>query len=56
MKGLELLSNISGKTVTLIGAGVSNMPLADFLIKRGAVLSVRDRKTENQLGERGPRS
>lgn len=52
MKGLELLSNISGKTVTLIGAGVSNMPLADFLIKRGAVLSVRDRKTENQLGER----
>lgn len=52
MKGHELLSNISGKTVTLIGAGVSNMPLASFLVERGAILSVRDKKTADELGER----
>lgn len=52
MKGLELLSNISGKTVTLIGAGVSNMPLASFLMERGAILSIRDKKNAEELGER----
>jgi len=48
----ELLSNIKGKTATLIGAGVSNMPLASYLIEKGAILSVRDKKSEEELGER----
>ena len=52
MKGIELLSSIEGKTVTLVGAGVSNMPLAAFLAERGARLTVRDKKSEEQLGER----
>lgn len=52
LKGIELLSSIEGKTVTLVGAGVSNMPLAAFLAERGARLTVRDKKSEEQLGER----
>ena len=56
LKGIELLSSIEGKTVTLVGAGVSNMPLAAFLAERGARLTVRDKKSEEQLGERAVRS
>lgn len=51
MTGNELLKNIGGMTVTLIGAGVSNTPLVRFLKERGARVTVRDRK--NDLGERG---
>ena len=52
MTGKELLSEIGTKTVTLIGAGVSNMPLASFLIARGAKLTVRDKKSFDELGDR----
>ena len=50
MTGKELLSNIGGMTVTLLGAGVSNTPLVRFLCERGAKVTVRDKKTD--LGER----
>ena len=50
MQGKELLSNIGGMTVTLLGAGVSNTPLVRFLCERGAKVTVRDKKTD--LGER----
>ncbi len=45
------LPNFKNKTVTLLGAGVSNMPLAGYLAARGATLTVRDRKSETDLGE-----
>ncbi len=51
MTGNELLKNIGGMTVTLIGAGVSNTPLVSFLTERGAHVTVRDSKDD--LGERG---
>lgn len=51
MTGNELLKNIGGMTVTLIGAGVSNTPLVRFLTERGAHVTVRDKKSD--LGERG---
>lgn len=38
------------KRIALIGAGVSNTPLAEFFSKKGALVSVRDRKTESELG------
>ena len=44
-----------GKTVVLLGAGVSNMPLAEVLANSGARLVVRDRKTLDALGESGRR-
>jgi len=40
------------KTVSLLGAGVSNMPLAAFLGELGAELTVRDMKSAEELGER----
>ena len=44
-----------GKTVVLLGAGVSNMPLARVLMEAGARLIVRDRKDMQALGEAGQR-
>ena len=36
--------NFNGKRVTVIGLGISNMPLIDYLLNEGAVVSARDRK------------
>ena len=46
------LPDFQNQTVTLLGAGISNMPLAQFLIDRGATVTVRDRKSPEELGER----
>lgn len=40
-----------GKSVSLIGAGVSNTPLAEKLAPICSKLTVRDRKTAEELGE-----
>lgn len=48
---MNILDSIKGKKVALLGAGITNMPLAGFLAERGAILTVRDQKTD--LGERG---
>jgi len=45
------LPDFQGKTAALIGAGVSNTPLAGYLVRAGARVTVRDRKAEEQLGE-----
>ena len=39
------------KKIALIGAGVSNTPLAKYFTDKGAMVSVRDKKTEAELGE-----
>lgn len=46
------LPDFRNQNVTLLGAGISNMPLAEFLIARGATVTVRDRKSPEELGER----
>lgn len=46
------LPDFQNHTVTLLGAGISNMPLAQFLIERGATVTVRDRKSPEELGDR----
>ena len=46
------LPDFQNLTVTLLGAGISNMPLAQFLIERGATVTVRDRKSPEELGDR----
>jgi len=48
---MNIIENADGKRVALLGAGISNMPLAEFLTERGAVLTVRDKKSEAELGE-----
>ncbi|MBE6709196.1 MAG: UDP-N-acetylmuramoyl-L-alanine--D-glutamate ligase [Ruminococcaceae bacterium] len=51
-----MTQNFSGMTIALIGAGVSNTPLAEFFTKKGAIVTVRDRKAEDELGEERCRS
>ncbi|MCL2518876.1 MAG: Mur ligase family protein [Oscillospiraceae bacterium] len=36
--------NFQGKTVTVVGIGVSNLPLIDFLLAHGAIVTARDIK------------
>jgi len=47
----ELTSMFCEKKVILLGAGVSNMPLAGMLHKMGARIEVRDKKTREEMGE-----
>lgn len=46
-----LKNRFNGKKVILLGAGVSNLPLSEFLISFGAEVEVRDKKTREQLGD-----
>ena len=46
----EYAEYIKGKTVSVIGLGVSNMPLIRLLHRLGADIVARDRKTAEQLG------
>lgn len=41
--------NFNGKKVTVIGLGISNMPLIDYLLNEGALVSARDRKEYDAL-------
>ena len=50
----HLLEQIfSGKSVSLLGAGISNMPLARIAAKTAEKLTVRDKKSAAELGENG---
>lgn len=47
----EFKNFIKGKNVAVVGIGVSNIPLINFLVKLGATVTAFDKKTEKQLGE-----
>ncbi len=47
------MPQFQNRSVVLLGAGVSNMPLAAYLKNLGASVTVRDQKTETELGESG---
>ncbi len=55
MKNTEavLKDRFYGKKAVLLGAGVSNLPLAEFLADFGAQVEVRDKKTKKELGDDG---
>lgn len=42
---------IRGKKTAVVGIGISNTPLIDFLVQLGAEVSAFDRKKEGELGE-----
>ncbi len=42
---------IKSKTVTVVGLGISNVPVIDFLLDAGATVTGRDKKTEEALGD-----
>ncbi len=49
---LEAFRNaIRGKTVSVVGLGISNTPVIDFLLSCGAQIVGRDRKTADALGD-----
>ena len=47
----EFKKFISGKNVAVVGIGVSNIPLINFLVKLGANVTGFDMKSEEALGE-----
>ncbi|MBQ8186730.1 MAG: UDP-N-acetylmuramoyl-L-alanine--D-glutamate ligase [Clostridia bacterium] len=50
---IQLEQYFAGKDVTLLGAGVSNMPLAEVCARCANSLTVRDMKSAEELGENG---
>ena len=47
----EFKSFINGNNVAVVGIGVSNIPLINFLVKLGAEVTAFDMKEENELGK-----
>ncbi len=42
---------LTGKRISILGMGISNMPVLDFLSDCGAVITACDRETEDQMDE-----
>ena len=51
----KLLSYINGRATAILGLGVSNLPLAEFLCDAGISLTVYDKKPLSELGEAAAR-
>lgn len=49
----QFLQMISGKSVAFCGIGRSHMPLMELFQKKGAVVSARDKRSLEELGENG---
>ena len=41
------------KNITVVGIGISNLPLIKFLVENGAVVTACDKKTVDELGDSG---
>ena len=44
---------VNGKKITVLGIGISNLPLIKFLVANGAIVTACDKKSEEELGESG---
>ena len=53
MKPAEWMQLLTTKKCTVIGLGVSNLPLIDFLLARGVCVTARDQKNLERLGTVG---
>ncbi len=47
----DFKENIKNKKVDVLGIGISNRPLINFLLDAGTVVIAHDKKTEEQLGD-----
>ena len=47
----EFKYNVAGKNITVIGIGISNLPLIKYLVSLGANVTACDRRSEEELGE-----
>ncbi|MBR5265955.1 MAG: UDP-N-acetylmuramoyl-L-alanine--D-glutamate ligase [Clostridia bacterium] len=48
----DFLDNLYGKTVSILGLGISNMPLMRVLVKFGATVTGFDKKSEDKIEQR----
>ena len=48
-KGMALLDAVRSKRTAVVGMGVSNVPLAEYLMEIGGVLTLRDSKEKEKL-------
>ena len=44
-------SSLAGKRVTVVGIGVSHLPLIELLVQKGVAVTACDRRSEEDLGE-----
>ena len=51
MNVTEYMSYIRGKQISVIGIGVSNVPLIEFLLSGGARVTAHDKKNASELGD-----
>lgn len=47
----EIKYNVAGKNITVIGIGISNLPLIKYLVSLGANVTACDRRSAEDLGE-----
>ena len=47
----EFKYNVAGKNITVIGIGISNLPLIKYLVSLGANVTASDRRSAEDLGE-----
>lgn len=50
-KSDEFKYNVAGKNITVIGIGISNLPLIKYLVSLGANVTACDRRSAEDLGE-----
>ncbi len=46
----EFKHNVAGKNITVIGIGISNLPLIKYLVSLGANVTACDRRSAEDLG------
>ena len=51
MEDISLLSPLKGISCAVLGLGVSNRPLIDTLLREGAAVTARDKKSLEELGD-----
>ena len=51
MTPAQWMNKLNNAHVSVVGLGISNRPLVDFLLAHGAQVTARDRKTRDQLGD-----
>ncbi len=51
MSNDKLQKYINGRACTILGLGVSNLPLADIILSSGAPLTIIDKKSVSELGD-----
>ena len=51
----QFMESLNGKSVTFCGVGVSNTPVAELFARKGAHVTICDKRSREQLGAMGDR-